>query len=682
MRRPAYYVVVTFLLAAMAASGPACNYVLPLESGPETTYDPYYCTAQIYRDLPGGTKFTEEWEMYTWSDSQANALSECTSRIDDYIEEYMAPGFAWSYEGVTAVTVVKKNAVDCEATWDEQTIDPPTYGAPLGAELRWYLPSTAEAWVNFSIVDENGVTRYANPTVASAYMDFAERTGLWDEETGAYVPGIRNIRFSDIFVELNTPFALGSDLTIKKFSIQSIGTVIAENEIGILYQIGPHDSKYFMYAEGQKGDDSEVSSLCFTNDYIYGFYEFQGPPNPTFTLYIDLNTYLLDQNMIVRVSLSNPASSTFLTTQPYIEFAGDIGATAATVDLAPDIAMDHDSDLEKILWFENFEAFDERFLGEGNPLEDVPFGVGDHQVTAVAYDARGSYNSATVTVKDVPNEAPVAAGDGYSTDEDTDLGVSNPGVLGNDQDANNDSLTAEVMDSPAHGTLLLSLLGGFVYVPQDDWCGQDSFTYRAHDGMAYSDAATVAINVNCVNDPPDAAGDAYDLDQCTTLTEPAPGILKNDVDVDQDPLTAIRLSDPSNGSLSFASDGSFSYVPNGNWTGTDSFTYKASDGTEDSDPATVTITVNELDPGQQIEKCLKSRIPEIPELNGGQKNSLLTKLDVAVQKYNAGQTNVACNVLKAFENEVISLMDDGTLSQSEGQKLLDVAADIMVDLGC
>ena len=38
-------------------------------------------------------------------------------------------------------------------------------------------------------------------------------------------------------------------------------------------------------------------------------------------------------------------------------------------------------------------------------------------------------------------------------------------------------------------------------------------------------------------------------------------------------------------------DGSFTYTPAANFNGTDSFTYTASDGTADSNVATVTITV-------------------------------------------------------------------------------------------
>jgi VCBS repeat-containing protein len=70
------------------------------------------------------------------------------------------------------------------------------------------------------------------------------------------------------------------------------------------------------------------------------------------------------------------------------------------------------------------------------------------------------------------------------------------------------------------------------------------------------------------------------------------GVLANDTDPENDPLTAIKATDPTNGTLTLNSDGSFTYKPRAGFSGTDSFTYKANDGTNDSNVATVTLTVN------------------------------------------------------------------------------------------
>lgn len=68
-------------------------------------------------------------------------------------------------------------------------------------------------------------------------------------------------------------------------------------------------------------------------------------------------------------------------------------------------------------------------------------------------------------------------------------------------------------------------------------------------------------------------------------------LLANDSDPEGSALTAILVSGPSNGSLTLNADGTFSYTPNSGFTGTDSFTYKANDGSLDSNVATMTITV-------------------------------------------------------------------------------------------
>src|SRR5207244_1086648 len=77
----------------------------------------------------------------------------------------------------------------------------------------------------------------------------------------------------------------------------------------------------------------------------------------------------------------------------------------------------------------------------------------------------------------------------------------------------------------------------------------------------------------------------------TPLTVAATGVLANDTDIDGNPLTAVLNSGPANGSVALNANGSFTYTPNANFNGTDSFTYKANDGTTDGNTATVTLTV-------------------------------------------------------------------------------------------
>jgi putative cell wall-binding protein len=99
------------------------------------------------------------------------------------------------------------------------------------------------------------------------------------------------------------------------------------------------------------------------------------------------------------------------------------------------------------------------------------------------------------------NTAPVAVNDTYTTPEDTPLVVAAPGVLANDTDADGDKLSAWKLSDPAHGTVVLAQGGGFTYTPAADYNGSDSFTYRASDGTAHSNTATVNLTVTPVDDP-------------------------------------------------------------------------------------------------------------------------------------------------------------------------------------
>ena len=91
--------------------------------------------------------------------------------------------------------------------------------------------------------------------------------------------------------------------------------------------------------------------------------------------------------------------------------------------------------------------------------------------------------------------------------------------------------------------------------------------------------------------PPVAANDSYTTPQNTTLTVAAPGVLANDSDPSGKPLTAALVAGPANGTLTLNSNGSFSYTPKAGFYGADSFTYRDSDGTLQSNTATVALTV-------------------------------------------------------------------------------------------
>src|SRR5205085_11031165 len=75
------------------------------------------------------------------------------------------------------------------------------------------------------------------------------------------------------------------------------------------------------------------------------------------------------------------------------------------------------------------------------------------------------------------------------------------------------------------------------------------------------------------------------------VTVNPPGVLNNDIDADQDSLLAILDAQPLHGTVQLGLDGKFTYTPQGNYNGTDAFTYHVSDGQASSGQATVSIQI-------------------------------------------------------------------------------------------
>lgn len=233
--------------------------------------------------------------------------------------------------------------------------------------------------------------------------------------------------------------------------------------------------------------------------------------------------------------------------------------------------------------------------GGGTTLEYTPsmnaFGADSFGYTVS--DGNGGTANATVSVTVTPvNDPPIALADNYAIDEDNTLNVdAGSGVLANDGDVENDALSAVLVAVAGNGSVSLNADGSFTYTPDPDFNGTDAFSYEANDGSDPSNAVQVTITVNAVNDAPVAADDSYSVNQDGTLNVGAPGVLENDTDAEGSALTAAKSADPAHGTLTLNGNGSFEYTPDTGYAGTDSFTYVANDGTYNSAPATVNITI-------------------------------------------------------------------------------------------
>ncbi|TVQ96370.1 MAG: tandem-95 repeat protein [Deltaproteobacteria bacterium] len=151
------------------------------------------------------------------------------------------------------------------------------------------------------------------------------------------------------------------------------------------------------------------------------------------------------------------------------------------------------------------------------------------------------------------------------------------------------ALVYEVARAPDSG-LLHGAAPDLEYVPDDDFVGQDSFEFTVGNADVRSAPATVSVSVLALPNRPPVADDL----QVDAAAERDTVIRLVASDPDGDELTYRIVDEPEHGVVSLDEDLA-TYTPDAGFSGQDSFTYVASDGELNSDPATVTLDVLPLE---------------------------------------------------------------------------------------
>jgi Bacterial Ig domain len=200
-----------------------------------------------------------------------------------------------------------------------------------------------------------------------------------------------------------------------------------------------------------------------------------------------------------------------------------------------------------------------------------------------------SVQRATVNVTAV-NDAPVADNQSVTTDEDTAKKVNLSA-----SDVEGEALGYTIVSAPQHG-ILSGKGANLTYIPAEDYRGPDSFTFKASDGIANSDLATVSIAVNAVNNAPVATNDTMSTNEDTPLVFAAGRLLGNDYPGpanERGQTLMITAADQAvNGQVSLDTNGTITFTPATDFNGQASFEYTVCDNGSPSECSEMIAIVN------------------------------------------------------------------------------------------
>ncbi|WP_434785032.1 tandem-95 repeat protein [Vibrio parahaemolyticus] len=216
---------------------------------------------------------------------------------------------------------------------------------------------------------------------------------------------------------------------------------------------------------------------------------------------------------------------------------------------------------------------------------------GKETITFTAKDPSGESVNQTVDF----TVAPVVDIEADSADvvEDTPTIIN---VLGNDTFESTDKVVSlDAENGPKNGTVIVNNDGTVTYTPDDNYVGEDTFTYIVTSG-GVSESTTVSVDVTPENDAPVAKDDIATTQEDTVVTI---DVLPNDTDVDGDKLSVESASVPKERGTVEVVNGKLVFTPAENFNGDAEITYTVTDG-ELTDEAKVIVTVNPVNDAPTI----------------------------------------------------------------------------------
>ena len=237
----------------------------------------------------------------------------------------------------------------------------------------------------------------------------------------------------------------------------------------------------------------------------------------------------------------------------------------------------------------------------------------------------GSLDSSyTVVINVKPvNDKPVAISQEISTLEETSVEIKLAG-----QDIDNDILSFSLVDNPSHG-FVSGTKDLRTYTPEQDYFGQDSFSFKVYDGNDFSDSKQIIIKIQNINDVPIAYNGQIELIENISQSGKLNAFDPDNTFIANDILLYKIVKSPESGSLILTNpiEGQFLYFPESNKTGYDKFLYQVSDGKVNSNIAEIKITINPASSPDNIDRMppeITINGPEIIETVIGSEINLLS----------------------------------------------------------
>jgi len=515
-----------------------------------------------------------------------------------YPADQTVAGFRLYLDGqqVCAVKDPAARALDCLVTAEDRTAQisltafdsnnqetaPLNITVPMGAELQ---PGVNQGLAPLSLVFDAVESQDSDGTIVSYDWDFGDDT----QASGQRVEHLFSLPGEYVVALTVTDDAAGKAVAQQAITVTSTDseptaanlTVITDEDTALTGMLSAADA------------DGNVLTYSIVSEPANGAVVIPDSTSPqfTYTPTLDFNgsdsfTYKVNDGRLDSKTATVEITVFSINDPPVSQ--DDTAETDEDTPVAIDVFA-NDSDADGDILFVNSvsQGSNGTVLSAGNSVTYTP-GLNFSGVDSFTYEVTDtgagiSRSTVTVTVHAV-NDVPTASAVSLTTDEDASV----TGALFA-LDLDGDSLTYSIVSLPANGSVVLPQSNNqqFTYSPNPDFNGTDLFTYKANDGAADSNIATVTITILAVNDSPVAQGDTASTDEDTPVTV---DVLANDSDVDGDTLSFIAVSTGAHGSVVLAGNNVI-YTPEANFNGADEFSYIIADG-QGSSYATVSVIVS------------------------------------------------------------------------------------------